>query len=78
MDNSNLAKRMKQYESVSKSTLIRRMPGSTIGCIRFNDENVITECCIYDDVMLKIDCFSKDINERLKRFVGKTLKFMEE
>lgn len=26
MDNSNLAKRMKQYESVSKSTLIRRMP----------------------------------------------------
>lgn len=29
MDNSNLAKRMKQYESVSKSTLIRRMPGST-------------------------------------------------
>lgn len=26
MDNSNLAKRMKQYESVSKSTLVRRMP----------------------------------------------------
>lgn len=26
MDNSNLAKRMKQYESVAKSTLVRRMP----------------------------------------------------
>lgn len=26
MDNSNLAKRMKQYESVTKSTLVRRMP----------------------------------------------------
>lgn len=26
MDNSNLAKRMKQYEAVSKSTLVRRMP----------------------------------------------------
>lgn len=26
MDNSNLAKRMKQYETVSKSTLVRRMP----------------------------------------------------
>lgn len=26
MDNSSLAKRMKQYESVSKSTLVRRMP----------------------------------------------------
>lgn len=26
MDNSNLAKRMKQYESVAKTTLVRRMP----------------------------------------------------
>lgn len=26
MDNSNLAKRMKQYESATKSTLVRRMP----------------------------------------------------
>lgn len=26
MDNSNLAKRMEQYEAVSKSTLVRRMP----------------------------------------------------
>lgn len=78
MDNSNLAKRMKQYESVSKSTLIRRMPGSTIGCIQFDDENVITECCIYDDVISNSRCFSEDINERLKRFVGRTLKFQEE
>lgn len=54
------------------------MPGTTIGCIRFNDENVITECCIYDDVMSKNRCFSEDINERLKRFVGSVLKFPEE
>ena len=26
MDNSSLAKRMKQYESVAKPTLVRRMP----------------------------------------------------
>ena len=54
------------------------MPRSTIGCIQFDDENVITECCIYDDVISKSRCFSEDINERLKRFVGRTLKFQEE
>ena len=55
-----------------------RMQDSTIGCIQFDDENVITECCIYDDVISKSRCFSEDINERLKRFVGQTLKFQEE
>lgn len=55
-----------------------RMPGSTIGCIKFDDRNVIKECYIYDDVMSKNNIFSKDIYERLKRFVGKTLKFPEE
>lgn len=55
-----------------------RMPGSTIGCIRFNDKNVIIECRIYDDVISKSVCFSKDINERLKWFVDRILKFQEE
>lgn len=54
------------------------MPGSTIGCIKFGDENIIKECRIYDDVISKSRCFSEDINERLKRFVGRTLKFQEE
>ena len=60
------------------NTVAIRMPGSTIGCIRFNDKNVIKECRIYDDVISKSSCFSKDINERLQQFVGKTLKFPEE
>lgn len=60
------------------NTIAIRMPGSTIGCIQFDDENVITECCIYDDVISKSRCFSEDINERLKRFIGRTLKFQEE
>lgn len=64
--------------SIWSNTIAIRMPGSTIGCIRFNDENVITECCIDDDVMSKSRCFSEDINERLKRFVGSVLKFPEE
>lgn len=55
-----------------------RMPGSTIGRIRFNDKNVITECCIYDDILKKSSCFSEDINEQLKRFVGSILKLPEE
>lgn len=55
-----------------------RMPGSTIGCIKFGDENIIKECRIYDDAISKSRCFSEDINERLKRFVGRTLKFQEE
>lgn len=64
--------------SFCNNTVAIRMPGSTIGCIQFDDENVITECCIYDDVISKSRCFSEDINERLKRFVGRTLKFQEE
>lgn len=64
--------------SIWGNTIVIRMPGSTIGCIQFDDENVITECCIYDDVISKSRCFSEDINERLKRFVGRTLKFQEE
>lgn len=60
------------------NTVAIRMPGSTIGCIRFDDRNVIKECYIYDDEMSKNNCFSKDINELLKRFVGRTLKFQEE
>ena len=60
------------------NTIAIRMPGSTIGCIKVDDRNVIKECYIYDDVMSKNNIFSKDINERLKRFVGKTLKFPEE
>lgn len=59
-------------------TVAIRMPGSTIGCIRFDDRNVIVECCIDADAMSKNNCFSKDINERLKRFVGRTLIFPEE
>lgn len=55
-----------------------RMPGSTIGRIRFNDKNVITECCVNDDILKDVCCFSEDINEQLKRFVGRTLKFPEE
>lgn len=55
-----------------------RMPGSTIGCIKFDDRNVIVECCIDADTMSKNNCFSKDINEQLKRFVGRTLIFPEE
>lgn len=68
------------YDSRSfcNNTVVIRMPGSTIGCIQFDDENVITECCIYDDVISKSRCFSEDINERLKRFIGRTLKFQEE
>lgn len=64
--------------SVFNNKVVIRFPGLTIGYIRFTGENIITECYICDDVMLKIDCFSKDINEQLKRFVGRTLKFMEE
>ena len=41
------------------NTVVNTYTGSTIGCIRFNDENVITECCIYDDVMSKSRCFPK-------------------
>ena len=60
------------------NTIAIRMPGSTIGCIKFDDRNVIVECCIDADAMSKNNCFSKDINERLKRFVGRTLIFPEE
>lgn len=68
------------YDSrcVWNNIVVIRMPGSTIGCIRFDDRNVIKECYIYDDAMSKNNYFPKDINERLKRFVGRTLKFPEE
>lgn len=68
------------YDSRSfcNNIAVIRMPGSTIGCIKFDDRNVIKECYIYDDAMSKNNCFSKDINERLKRFVGRTLIFPEE
>lgn len=59
------------------NTVAIRMPGATIGCIRFDEENVITECCLYDDVMTKSNCFSEDINDRLRYFVGMVLKFSE-
>lgn len=65
-------------EAFGGNTIVIRMPGSTIGCIKFDDRNVIVECCIDADAMSKNNCFSKDINERLKRFVGRTLKFQEE
>lgn len=64
--------------SIWGNTIVIRMPGSTIGCIKFDDRNVIKECYIYDDATSKNNCFSKDINERLKRFVGRTLIFPEE
>lgn len=64
--------------SICNNKVVIRFPGSTIGCIEFDDKNVITECCIDADTMLKNNCFSKDINERLKRFVGRTLIFPEE
>lgn len=60
------------------NTVAIRMPGSTIGRVKFNDENEIIECCICDDVLAKSSCFSTDINERLKHFVGRVLKFPEE
>lgn len=64
--------------SIWSNTIVIRMPGSTIGCIKFDDRNVIVECCIDADAMSKNNCFSKDINEQLKRFVGRTLIFSEE
>ena len=64
--------------SIWGNTIVIRMPGSTIGCIKFDDRNVIVECCIDADTMSKNNCFSKDINEQLKRFVGRTLIFPEE
>lgn len=64
--------------SIWGNTIVIRMPGSTIGCIKFHDRNVIVACCIDADTMSKNNCFSKDINEQLKRFVGRTLIFPEE
>lgn len=82
MNNSNFNSYFRCYvydcRSWCDNTVAIRMPGSTIGFIRFGDKNVITECCIYDDILKKSSCFSEDINEQLKRFVGSVLKFPEE
>ena len=64
--------------SIWGNTIVIRMPGSTIGCIKFDDINVIVECCIDADTMSKNNCFSKDINEQLKRLFCRTLIIPEE
>lgn len=58
-------------------TIAIRIPGRTSGYIKINEDNIILECVIHDDLVGKNNWYDKNVNEKLKKFIGKKLVFSE-
>ena len=50
-----------------------RVHGGTVGCIKFDDNKIITEVILDTDYV--VDTYPSDINEIVKKYVGMTLEF---
>ncbi len=61
------------------NTLVIRFPGMTTGYIRFDDNNIITECKIEEYTLKDKWChYVGDVNEKFKQFVGRQIVFNKE
>ena len=53
--------------------LVIRVFGTTVGSIRFDDENVIQSVVIDSDPV--VGHYTKDVNMRLQKYIGKQIQF---
>ena len=53
-----------------------RIPGGSVGCICFDENNVITECFVETDYVL--NSYWRNVNKHLQKYVGQKIVFRKE
>lgn len=57
----------------NQKCLAIRVPGGTVGCIYFDDTNVITKIVIDTDYVVKT--YPTNVNELIQKFVGEVIEW---
>ena len=53
-----------------------RVPGGTVGEIRFDENHIITKCEV--DLNYVVKTYRRDVNKVLEKYVGRRIEFVEE